>query len=77
MYLHCIGNLSLLSPRKNIVASNSNFCSKKEVYTQLDGKVTAFALTRELCDIPEWTAGEVETRQIRLSLKLKDILQIR
>ncbi len=73
-YLHCLGNLVLLSRHKNNAASNYDFQSKKEKY--FDSPVTTFALTIQVLKEHEWTPAIVEARQKYLLGELKKIWQL-
>jgi uncharacterized protein with ParB-like and HNH nuclease domain len=60
--VHKIGNLTLLSGRKNSTASNFDFLKKKDVYLNKLKKVS-FDITKEICDLNEWNKIELEKRQ--------------
>lgn len=64
-WVHRLGNLALLSGRKNYRAQNFDFERKKKVYTEKNRKVS-FDLTREVCDQSEWGLSQVAQRQARL-----------
>jgi hypothetical protein len=70
--LHILGNLVLLSRRKNSQAQNYDFEKKKENYFKRGG-VSPFALTTQVLNETEWTPEVVERRQEQLVNKLKDI----
>lgn len=74
-YLHCLGNLVLLSRNKNSAASNDDFKKKKEKYFNIP--VTTFALTTKVLEKPEWTPAIVKARQKDLVEKLKKIWQLK
>lgn len=57
-----LGNLVLLSRRKNAAAGNRGFDEKKETYFETGNK-TSFRLTQELNAIDEWTPKVLERRQ--------------
>jgi len=77
-WLNRIGNLTLLSGKKNIEASNNSFKKKKKIYkgTGLDG-TTAFLITQRILRENEWTSKQVIQRQkwflkqIKAKLNLK------
>lgn len=73
-YLHCLGNLVLLSRQKNSSASSYDFELKKEKYFNIP--VTTFALTIEVLKEKEWTPAIVEARQRYLLGELKKIWQL-
>ena len=52
-YVNKIANLTLLSGKKNIQASNYPFAGKKEIYKgKGEGGITAFIITRKIFDYP-------------------------
>ncbi len=73
-YLHCLGNLVLLSRTKNSAASNYDFQKKKDEY--FNKPVTTLALTVKVLEKSEWTAEIVEARQKYLLSELKKIWQL-
>jgi hypothetical protein len=76
-WLDKIGNLTLLSGRKNIQASNDEFAKKKKVYKGkgFDG-TTSFEITKKLADNSKWTPIEVKERQKWLVKQTKKILDL-
>jgi hypothetical protein len=76
-WLHKIGNLTLLSGRKNIRASNKSFEEKKKIYKGkgLDG-TTAFLITQEIITKANWTVNEVKERQEEMTKVVEEILEI-
>lgn len=64
-WTHRLGNLVLLSKRKNSQAQNFDFERKKREYFQRQG-VSSFAITTEVLNAKEWTLEIVEERQKRL-----------
>jgi hypothetical protein len=70
--LHRLGNLALLSRRKNSQAQNYEFERKKTEYFQRKG-VSPFALTTQVLNETQWTPEIVEQRQEQLVNKLKEI----
>lgn len=71
-YLHRLGNLALLSRRKNSQAKNYEFKKKKERYFKRGG-VSPFPLTTQVLNEREWTPKVVKQRQEQLMNKLKEI----
>jgi hypothetical protein len=65
LWLHRLGNLALLSGRKNYKAQYFGFERKKAIYTEKNKKVS-FDLTKEVCAEPDWTLDVVERRHERL-----------
>ncbi|MHA1854321.1 MAG: DUF262 domain-containing protein [Candidatus Heimdallarchaeaceae archaeon] len=77
-WLNKIGNLTLLSGRKNIKASNRGFPEKKEIYEGkgLDG-ITGFIITQRIIrENNDWTEDEVKKRQDWLIEEIGRILDI-
>lgn len=61
-WVHRLGNLLLLSQRKNSEAQNYDFATKKQKYF-LGKKSTTFALTTQVLSEKEWTLEVLERRQ--------------
>ncbi len=61
-----LGNLVLLSRRKNSQAQNYDFERKKETYFRSYQSVTTFALTTQVVGEKEWTPAVIERRQKEL-----------
>lgn len=76
-WLAKIGNLTLLSGRKNIQASNSPFEKKLAIYkgTGLDG-ITSFVISQDILKKPKWTPQYVEERQEKLFKRVKQLLLV-
>ena len=71
-WVHRIGNLALLSRRKNTQASNLDFEEKKEKYFCTRGGVSSFALTSKVLEQNEWTPEIVEARQTEMLGKFRE-----
>ena len=65
-WIHALGNLTLLSRRKNSQARNFPFRKKVESYFLKDGVATPFVMTQRLQGHAEWTFGDVLERQGRM-----------
>lgn len=63
-WVHRLGNLLLLSQRKNSEAQNYDFATKKTKY--FGRKPTTFALTTQVLAEKEWTRAVLERRQSAL-----------
>jgi hypothetical protein len=74
--LNMLGNLTLLSGKKNNVASNNSFNKKKSVYKKAHGGLTAFEITKELAQMDEWRTGDVRDRHEKLKKEILNILQL-
>ena len=71
-WVHRIGNLLLLSRRKNAQASNLDFAEKKKRYFSGRGGVSTFALTTRVLAEDEWTPQVVAKRQAEVLAKLRE-----
>ena len=60
-WVHCLGNLTLLSRSKNSAASNYEFEKKKTAYFTKGG-VSSFALTTEVLQHSTWTVDVMKGR---------------
>ena len=76
-WLNKIGNLTLLSGRKNVQASNNTFEEKKKIYKGkgLDG-TTAFIITQEIITKSDWRKPEVQNRQFEMKKAIERVLEI-
>lgn len=70
-WVHRLGNLALLSRKKNSAASNYEFERKKTAYFTKQG-ISAFALTTEVLQHKEWTVEVMEQRQESMLKVLED-----
>lgn len=70
-YTHRIGNLALLSRKKNAQAQNYEFDKKKGGYFATDKGISPFALTTQVLQKAEWTPTVIKQRQEELIKKLK------
>ena len=68
--LHKLGNLALLTKRKNSQASNYDFDTKKEKYFSSQGGISTFALTVQILQCDEWTFSVFESRHADLVSRL-------
>lgn len=64
-WLHKLGNITLLSGKKNTKAQYYDFSKKKTVYLKRNESVS-FDMTKEICAVADWTSAEIEKRQERL-----------
>ena len=60
---NCIGNLTLLSLRKNIQAYNYSFDEKKKAYQDKDNVVTSFFITQKIIQESKWTKEVIIERK--------------
>jgi uncharacterized protein with ParB-like and HNH nuclease domain len=61
-----LGNLSLITVRKNSQAKNYEFTTKINVYFKADGRATNLAMVNSLLAYPEWTADNIRNRTLEL-----------
>lgn len=75
--LHKLGNLTLLSGKKNISASNDSFDNKKKIYKGkgLDG-TTAFLITQKIMEESGWLEDNVKERQKWMIEQIEKTLDI-
>ncbi|MCA0970653.1 DUF4357 domain-containing protein [Halobacillus litoralis] len=65
-YVHKLGNLVLLTRRKNAQARNYEFDKKKKSYFQSKNGVTSFAITSQVIQEDDWTPDTLLKRQGKL-----------
>lgn len=74
-WVHRLGNLALLSRRKNSSASNYDFAKKKTAYFAKGG-VSSFALTTQVLQHEQWTVPVIKARQDALLQKLEAVWRL-
>lgn len=76
-WLHKIGNLTLLSGRKNIRASKSAFKEKRDIYRGkgIDG-ITSFIITQRVARKHQWTVKEARRRRTWIRNQVQIALDI-
>ena len=76
-YIHRLGNLVLLSRRKNSQAKNYDFDKKKKTYFTTDKGISSpFVLTTQVLREEEWTPAVIERRQKQLIDVLKQVWRL-
>ncbi|MEO0455016.1 MAG: DUF262 domain-containing protein [Cyanobacteria bacterium P01_A01_bin.114] len=66
-WVHKLGNLALLSGRKNYRAQYFSFDKKKAIYlNKMQKKRVSFDLTKDICEQDEWTVCTIEKRHTDL-----------
>ncbi|MGA7850338.1 MAG: HNH endonuclease family protein [Terriglobales bacterium] len=75
-WVHRLGNLALLTRKKNSSASNYEFDKKKQSYFA-QGGVSPFVLTTQVRDKNEWTPAIVAERQKQLLAILENHWQLK
>jgi len=73
--IHRLGNLALLTRKKNASARNFRFDKKKTSYFTTGG-VSPFAITTQVVKEKEWTPAVVQQRQTGLLDKLKKVWRL-
>lgn len=71
LWVHRLGNLALLTRKKNSAASNYDFDTKKQAYFSRKG-ISPFVMTTQVLDKPEWSLNVVEVRQKKLLAVFED-----
>lgn len=69
-WVHRLGNLALLTRKKNSAASNYDFATKKKAYFSKNG-ISPFVMTTQVLDKDNWTLRVVEERQEALLAKFE------
>lgn len=75
-WIHRIGNLVLLSRKKNAEAQNYEFDKKKQKYFITGEGVSPFALTTQVLQQTEWTPAIINQRQDELLRRLKTLWRL-
>jgi hypothetical protein len=75
-YMHRLGNLVLLSRRKNSSARNFDFKRKKSEYFTSGNGISPFVLTTQVLQEEIWTPEVVEKRQAKLMSILRNIWRL-
>jgi len=75
-WVHKLGNLALLTRKKNSAASNYEFDRKKQSYFA-QGGVSPFVLTTQVLHKSEWTPTIVAARQKELLALLENHWQLK
>jgi len=75
-HVHRIGNLALLSRKKNAEAQNYDFDKKKEKYFTSRTGVSPFALTSQVLQQSEWTPAVIDQRQANALQSLRKIWRL-
>jgi len=79
--LNSLGNLTLITGKKNIEASNCNFNKKQEIYKGNSGKgfdgIISFEITKEIIDeYEDWTPETISKRYEKLVNEIEEIFKI-
>lgn len=74
-WVHRLGNLALLSRKKNSSASNYEFDKKKDSYFKRKG-VSPFQITTQVISEAEWTEDVLKKRQDELMKKLSEVWKL-
>jgi len=77
-WLSRLGNLALLSGKKNIAASNDSFPKKRKIYKGRgkDG-ITAFLITQKIIVEKDWTEKEVKNRHKWIIKQVENLLDLK
>jgi hypothetical protein len=74
-WVHRLGNLALLTRKKNSSASNYDFDTKKRAYFSRNG-ISPFVLTTQVLDKSEWTPQVLVERQALLLQRFEEHLRL-
>lgn len=76
-WLRKIGNLTLLSGKKNIAACNDSFDNKKDIYKESHGGTTAFEISKKIINKSDWAENEVKKRQKWMIEQIETVLGLK
>ncbi|MDD5022303.1 MAG: DUF262 domain-containing protein [Endomicrobiaceae bacterium] len=65
-FVHKLGNLTLLSMKKNEEAKNFSFNTKKDVYRNKNNQITSFIITQDVSEYQTWIGNDITTRHTKL-----------
>lgn len=71
-----LGNLVLITQKQNDKARNASLTAKQEIYATADAGAPVLAVTRDVLDIQEWRAFEIEAREERLMKIIEQVWKI-
>lgn len=74
-WVHRLGNLALLTRKKNSSANNYDFARKKKAYFTKGG-VSPFVLTTQVLQYEQWSLDVLKRRQAELLAKLEEHLAL-
>ena len=74
--VHTLGNLALLTRKKNSAARNYEFEKKKTAYFARGG-ISPFVLTIQVLGKNEWTPAIIKERQQELMAKLEEHFRLK
>lgn len=75
-WTHALANLTLLSMKKNIQASNSDFETKKKIYGNKDNAITSFLITQEILKEDDWNVEVLEKREEELISRINKVIDL-
>lgn len=76
LWVHRLGNLVLLTRRKNSQANNFDFDYKKAAYFSAAGGVSPFAITTQVLQLEEWTLTQIQARQVEMASVLATLWRL-
>lgn len=74
--INSLGNLTLLSMRKNIQANNYSFSDKKTAYENKDSVITSFIMTRHVLTYDKWDKESILHRKNDMLSKINARLDL-
>lgn len=75
IWLHKLGNLTLISGSKNSEAQNSGFERKKAIYDKLNNK-SSFDITRDICSLTDWNLDAITKRHEEMKSRLAKLWSV-
>ncbi len=75
-WTNSLANLTLLSMKKNIQATNASFEDKKNTYKNKNNVASSFTITRDITDCETWDVATLEKRKTRLIGKVMEKLDL-
>lgn len=76
LWVNKLGNLTLLSGKKNIAAANDSFAIKKNIYRNAHGRRVAFEISKPIIEQDEWTESVVRKRQEWMIRQVAALLEL-
>lgn len=75
-WTNSLANLTLLSMRKNIQASNNSFSEKKDIYQNKDNVTTPFVITNNIWKYDVWNTESLESRREEMKAVINNRIDI-
>lgn len=75
-WVNMLGNLTLLSGKKNQGAGNKSFHDKKQIYNRKKEGRTSFEISKIITENNKWTISEVKRRHKKLIVEIEELFEI-